>query len=256
MRWVQAQAEVGLFTVLERFAQEQARSPVPSDRKGIRSCHQRCCGSFEDPGFRMNALIFDPSSTATGWALMPLSGRNVPTLSGILKRPEGWGLQARLGGLRYDSMALFAQLEGQFDRIVIETPGTGKGSWEKERSTKIPSYAMAVGVVVGSAWSVGVPVVCVSADHWTKMGTGRCVPKDRRLAGLEYSGAYDGKDDPGGDRGDAIGLGGWFTMRYGSIDAAACPLFMPEKLDAPLWRDLKHEHGPVPKNARWKPAQI
>lgn len=201
----------------------------------------------------MNALVFDPSSSATGWALMCLSGRVHPVASGLLKRPSAWETPLRLGCLQIDAAALIAALGGRFDRIVVEIPGTAQAGRKRAEYATSGSYASAVGVVLAESWRTGLPVISVASDHWTKLG-GRCgIEKGKRLEHLKYTGAYDGVDDPGGDRGDAIQLGGWFTLRFGTLAASECPLSLPDGPGSLRWCDLVHgERGPTPPRASWK----
>lgn len=206
----------------------------------------------------MNVLSFDPSSTATGWALMPLDGGVVPVCSGVLRRPEDWNAALRLGCLSHDLSRLFAALSGRFDRLVVEVPGVRQAGRKRAEYATSGVYAMAVGVVVGAGWSLGLPVVSVASDHWTRLGGRYGVPKPKRLEHLRCMGAYDGKNDPGGDRGDAIYLGHWFAVRCGSLTASECPLFMPEPVSGVVrWCDIVRQgDGPAPIGARFMPEPL
>lgn len=208
----------------------------------------------------MNVCAWDPSSTGTGWAIMPLSGELNPVASGLFKRPESWNTGLRLRCLSHDVRGFYERLSAaEIARIVVEIPGTAQAGRKRSQYATSGSYAAAVGIVLAESWRWAAlngckPVVCVASDHWTKLGNFHGVRKDRRLDLLQRTGAYDAVGDRGGDRGDAINLGAWYAWNHGRESDNDCKLWIPAGSKGCAADELVlRDSGPQPKNARWKP---
>jgi len=206
------------------------------------------------------ALIFDPSSTAIGWAVMSMEIGTPPIAAGIIKRPSGWDSQLRMLSCLDEVWDLIQSLGGKIDRIVVEVPGKGQSRKKVKddgRSTPI-EYSMAVGMVYAVATRSGLPVVTVRSDHWANPVLGGIPDKEKRLDFLKYMGWDDGAGDPGRDRCDAISLGNWYRQREGFCEPDQIVLKMTPKRVHPdhLLRldKLERIDGYLrPKGARWKP---
>jgi hypothetical protein len=163
-------------------------------------------------------LAIDPSSSATGWALLDLAGRIIE--GGIIK-PDKLRAEPQF---RIKSMAEdFRQLLNEFEPgiILIEiTSGKVGINRNKGAGAGLGVYGMAVGYfwALTDCWFRQLPaeqqgqteVVVVKENDWT-----RGVPKEDRIAAFacEFP-AYNPADDPGGDVADAIGLGQWYIREY------------------------------------------
>jgi len=205
-------------------------------------------------------LAWDPSSTGTGWALLPLSGELAPLASGLICRPETWPVHLRLRCLAGEIARVYAALEGRVHRVVVEIPGTAQAGRARRKFSTSGAYAAAVGIVLAESWRLAPPgceVVAVASDHWTRLGGHHGVPKARRLASLARVGAYDGKDDAGGDRGDAIHLAAWYAWHHGREDDSGCALYLPAAKAGrltPAGLEADGDGGLRPLGARWKPS--
>ncbi|MEM0982679.1 MAG: hypothetical protein AAGI17_01875 [Planctomycetota bacterium] len=197
----------------------------------------------------MRVLSFDPSSTATGWAVV--NDELAAERSGILRRPASWPVYLRIRNLHADAKRLLNQLAAGVDRIVVEVPGKAQAGRLRRTYATPGDYAAAVGVVLGLAWGTGLPVVTVRSDEWTGAREGYPASKAHRLAVLKAAGAYDGEGDPGGDRGDAIFLGIWYLQRHAHrVDV---PLHFPGR-EGYSEEDLEtaEDGTPMPIGARYK----
>lgn len=220
----------------------------------------RGCGRYPPsvpPSDAPALLSFDPSSRATGWALMPLSGDLEPVAgeAGVLKYPDAWPAWLRVRALREGALSLLDRLSGRFDRVVVEVPGSAQAGRYRGSYATPGVYAAAVGVVFACACGAGVPVVTVESDHWTRAGGGVGVRKGRRLGVLASASSYTGASDRGGDMGDAISLGAWYAWRRGREPASACVLQLPEPKGAGARRFASDTvesgpDGPRPVRAR------
>jgi hypothetical protein len=104
------------------------------------------------------------------------------------------------------------------DRVVIEvTSGKVGGRRHMGNGAGLATYGMAVGFI----WSACEQIVgrervdTVYENDWSNG-----VPKDRRLRHVASQfPAYAQYSDPGGDAGDAIGLGQWWFFAKGVVAA-------------------------------------
>jgi len=210
----------------------------------------------------MRVLAFDPSSTATGWAIMDSDGGLEPVSVGVIRRPETWNPWFRIRCINYDVIRLLDRIGGGVDRIVVEIPGTSQAAKGRQAYGLPGPYAAAVGMVLAESWRVGCPVVTIASDYWTA-GRGRGswgVKKERRLATLATLSSYDPGNDPGGDMGDAIMLGNWYLGLQGAEPDSTCLLHLPKTALAGKHpytvENVCAETGvpPCPVGSKWRPT--
>lgn len=177
-------------------------------------------------------LVLDPSSTAVGWALVEGDGPSERTLRwGVIQlkdrpaaaRSPGEGRGSDPWGRIAQAAALVAHLvAGEAacadvvtlkktppDEVVIEVPGV-RPSGRQAGGSFMAVYGAAVGACYAAAVASGLPVRCVPADEWTRLGGVWGMTFERRrgiLERIELGRGYDPARDPGGDGCDAIMLG-------------------------------------------------
>lgn len=162
----------------------------------------------------MNGPLFaiDPSTTSTGWAVLTAGGRLLQ--AGIVTGSKQTDpAELRIAVICRDLGTLF---DGwQPGTILIEWPSPHVG---RRRHKGLGAGLAVYGAAAGALWwaslrwaeqqEPGVSVNAVSVDLWT-----RGVPKEDRLAAVaQQFPEYRGEADPGGDIGDAIGLGVWWIQ--------------------------------------------
>lgn len=167
----------------------------------------------------MRVLFLDPSSSCVGYALMAARyslvefGRLTPPKrdTPVLMRIESFGneLAAIIGDL-------------QPERVVLEVSSGHVGHYGKKRGMNgkgLATYGMAVGYLWRECRLHLAPdaVETVFENDWTNG-----IRKERRLAHVaaqfkEYAAVVERKGDPGGDMGDAIGLGQFWFFKKGIL---------------------------------------
>jgi hypothetical protein len=163
-------------------------------------------------------LSLDPSSTATGWALLDLAGRIVQ--GGIIKSDK----LRNEPQFRIKSMAEeFRQLLNEFGPgiVIIEiTSGKVGLNRHKGSGSGLSIYGMAVGYLwaVTDCWLRQLPaeqqgqtqIVPIRENLWC-----RGISKADRIAAVacEFP-EYNPADDPGGDLADAVSLGQWYLKEH------------------------------------------
>jgi hypothetical protein len=153
-------------------------------------------------------LALDPSSTIVGYGALDRRGR-------VLE--AGVVTPADRGDASYDRvLAMCDDLECLLERL---RPGTVIVEWTKGKVGRrrhgglgagLAVYGTGVGAIgrTAAVWcrAAGAEVVFVLENDWTRQ-----VPKETRQAALRSAvPEYAGVADPGGDIGDAIGLGLWW----------------------------------------------
>jgi hypothetical protein len=163
-------------------------------------------------------LAIDPSSTATGWALLDLAGRIVQ--AGNI-RPDKLRSEPQF---RIKSMAEdLRQLLNEFEpgTVVIEiTSGKTSKRHGSGAGAGLGVYGMAVGYLwaVTDCWLRQLPaeqqgqtqIVPIRENLWC-----RGISKADRIAAVacEFP-EYNPADDPGGDLADAVSLGQWYLKEH------------------------------------------
>jgi hypothetical protein len=156
----------------------------------------------------MKVLSLDPSTTATGYAVLGRGARG-PTLieCGVLTARKASSpaitrvceICDELGGLVAQHSPTCAVVETVAPNVYRRRPTAG-----------LLTYAMGVGMIYGTvrALLVGKPVFGIPPTTWTR---GKKKPDRIACAAMMFP-SYDPSQDPGGDAGDAIGLGCWFVF--------------------------------------------
>lgn len=160
------------------------------------------------------SLFIDPSSTATGYAVMNLV--SLELLEGGIIRPKG---QEHALGRVLVMRAELLQILQQFEpaEIVVELP-LGK-QWTRQQAKK-----SGMAVWAGAAWALW--MVCfewasiragrtaahaIGNDDWTRGGS----KQDRQRLVAALFKTYGPAKDKGMDLSDAIALGLWWKGRKG-----------------------------------------
>ncbi len=162
-------------------------------------------------------MAFDPSLTATGWALAeleesPLIERTIRIIeAGVVRAAKG-----KTAALRASAMAeavgqiAMQKVAIEGGLIIVETPSH---SVNKRRhgggGAGLASYGMCVGQVVERLRGCGYEVATLRADQWAH-GFGK--EKSRRVA-LGHFAEYKQMKDAGADAADAIAMLAWWASR-------------------------------------------
>ncbi len=159
----------------------------------------------------MTVLAIDPSSTLTGYAVMP-NGMTIIE-AGLL----GPKKTAHPAIMRIEAMVdgLADVIEStQPEHILIEIPSTKSAERIKHfKGAGLAIYGFAAGAMWWQCFSMGrvggVPVTAIDAELWTNR-----VPKFKRQQNVCMAfPQYDPEKDKGGDIADAIGLACWWFSR-------------------------------------------
>lgn len=207
----------------------------------------------------MSILSLDPSSHATGWAIVPATGDLSPLYSGVLKVPKRWPAYLRVRAMAGCVARLASVHSRVFDRFVVEVPGNVQASRKRAEYSLPPAYAAAVGAILQVCWSLrpSRPVVTVDSSHWTRGSNAMGVRKSKRVLPMSALPGYDPGKDSGGDEADAIMLGAWYASRYGQDPVELCALHIPvasvgsDRLYAAHNLRTDQAGNVVPVNSKW-----
>jgi len=182
----------------------------------------------------MKIMGIDPSSTATGWAI--IKGLHTMDLDayGIIKPPSGKTqhpslptfLREHLADKRYHAFCrtLYTlehlprvACEAPPDLIVVEIPSglIGTGAKRGARGS-LTSYGFAAGAIFATLHCIMPPagrVLPVTERHWIGRNNSKL---KRQLEVASLYGQYDRKYDRGGDASDAISLARWGMRNMGA----------------------------------------
>lgn len=112
----------------------------------------------------MNLLAFDPSLSCTGWAVLREDGPTITLVDFGDFATKGEELFTRLAFIRQETKSRLKTYSP--DYVAVELPQAGFVRGAKRSNTHLPSYGMAVGMVLAACIESGVPVVTVTADEW------------------------------------------------------------------------------------------
>ena len=154
-------------------------------------------------------FAIDPSSTATGWALM--RDANLITRSGVIRPVKSWNAERRIDWMCEDISALLIGSDfADITHCVIEvSSGHQARRYGKMAMSGLSIYGQAIGEIRRECiHQLGRDRVHTVAENvWTLSR-----PKRDRAKLIEYifPTQYDPANDKGMDEADAIGLGLWF----------------------------------------------
>ena len=163
----------------------------------------------------MKLLSADPSTTATGYAVLGRDGKGPLLIECGVLLPRKASAPAitrvcdicdELGGLVKEHRPTCAVIETVASNVYRGKPTQG-----------LLTYAMGVGIIYGTLRTLlaGKPVFGVAPTTWTR-GKKKA---DRMASARMMFPTYDPRQDPGGDAGDAIGLGCWFLFHQARREA-------------------------------------
>lgn len=172
-------------------------------------------------------LAMDPSSTRTGLAALCVDRGQATLVDAWAITPDLRGRAAqdatqRLGDMRTHLEAAIRDCAAQAGGVsqivgVVEIPGSGQAGKMRQRAASLAVYAFAAGYQASILAAGCRRMIYAPSSQWTRLGGGRAIPKDRRLALVAahpaVGGRYAPSADPGGDIGDAIALGLWAAAR-------------------------------------------
>jgi Holliday junction resolvasome RuvABC endonuclease subunit len=122
----------------------------------------------------MRLLAFDPSLSKTGWALLTESGPAINLTEFGDFEPKGSDLADRCNQINRFAARIIDGTKPE--AIAVELPRAGFIRGESRSATHLPSYGMAVGVVLAACHDAeretGAKVITVAADVW-----GRSIPR-------------------------------------------------------------------------------
>lgn len=160
----------------------------------------------------MTLLAVDPSSTRTGYAVMPSYSKILE--AGCLMPKSRDAAIDRVRSQCDDLAGLVADYKVTGAVIEITSGRPGTGSRRGARAT-LGVYGMAVGAMVCELWHLlgRARVTEVDEQTWT-----HCLPKEQRRRSIAMQFPHYAKEvfagkDRGGDVSDAIGLGLWYFMQ-------------------------------------------
>jgi len=152
-------------------------------------------------------LVLDPSSTCTGYAILNDYGRIIEA-----GRIKPTGKKSAIGRIDEIVQTVVVLLnEHSPDQVLVEITAGKSARRLGGKVQGLGVYGMAVGAIRQACRTVvgGENVMSVEENVWTNS-----VPKRKRLQMLRMTvPEYRAKKDPGGDVGDAVGLGLWWLRR-------------------------------------------
>lgn len=165
------------------------------------------------------ALAFDPSTTATGYAVGEVGGgvvRSWVEVGRIHPRAAGDATQ-RIAETARDVASVLRRVReehGEPIAVAVEIPSRYQRRQQGRQG--LLTYARGAGAVEGVCLALDVPVIAVDAGDWTSVA-GVNASKEQRLRWLQLRAPmYNPATDPGGDAGDAMCILEWFAATGGT----------------------------------------
>lgn len=165
----------------------------------------------------MRLLALDPSSQRTGYAVMDgLRAADLVEFGYLNPRRRKDKMLERINAMVFDALAIVEEMK--IEAAVIEITSGKVGRRHGGAGAGLAVYGLAVGAMWAAlVHTTNMRVETVLENVWTQSKS-----KARRLAVLRHLyPAYDRsiEQDPGGDAGDAIGIGRWWFEEHSLVGA-------------------------------------
>lgn len=159
-------------------------------------------------------VAFDPSLSATGWAVGEIEGSGLMIIAAGIFRSKVRGAAPRSAVIADEASAIAARYVASSAEtlVLIETPAQAVNrSRHRGGGTGLANYGMCVGAVTERMRGEGYQIETYRADGWAH-GYGK--DKRRRIATRVWPG-YTALQDSGSDAADAIAMIVWNCNRRG-----------------------------------------